>query len=50
MGIGDWGLDSFEFPETNTEIEWVIDDKNDIKNLEKDSDSYNSSDFNSPGK
>ena len=26
----------FEFPETNSEIEWVIEDKNDIKDLEKD--------------
>jgi hypothetical protein len=41
---------SFEFPETNSEIEWVIDNKNDIKDLEKDSDSSDSCDSNNPRK
>ena len=36
----------FEFPETNSEIERVIEDKNDIKDLEKDLDSSNLCDSN----
>ena len=38
---------SFEFPDTNYEIKFVIDDKIDIKILKKDSDSSDSCDSNS---